>query len=495
MREIGLRAEILFNFLILTAASMLLFGFISFKITEAFALRSKIEATRSVIKSFEVMYAGEKDLGKAARFLSEALGSDSWGFILRDGERVSWGVDGEYAKEGLADPSATQALSTGGSVVEIEGFNFLPLSDYKGFKVVHPLKDGRRTVGLVYVHGKVNSLKSSILAGQKYIAFWIIADLLAIGLFGSYILSKRIVKPVEELTRATRNIASGKPPAAKNKGWVREINSLYDSLCRMHGEIEISKEKLKENIRALEEKSEELVKMQQELIASEKLASTGILAAGVAHEIGNPLSAIRGYVELLKRGYAQDREKAVEFLGNIQHEVDRIDAIIRTLLEYSRPKTPDTREINPNTVASDVASIVRTQGVLKGVRLELELSDETPDIRIDPNQLAQVLMNLILNARDAIGREGTITITTRRLPEGGAEIQVRDTGCGIPKEHIHKIFDPFFTTKEPGKGTGLGLAVSLRIVKESSGTITVESEEGKGTVFKMVFPEASKHAT
>lgn len=472
---------------------MLLFGFISYKITEAFALRSKIEATRAVIKSFEALYTEDKDLSKAAQFLSETLGGNSWGVISLHGERVSWGVDKKGGDGSLSDSIAAQALRTGGSVVEIEGFNLLPLSDYKGFKIVHPLKEGGRTVGLLYVHVEAHSLKGSILAGQKYIAFWIIVDLLAIGLFGSYILSKRIVKPVEELTKATQNIAFGKPPAAKNKGWVREINTLYDALCRMHSEIESSKERLKENIRALREKSEELVRTQQELIASEKLASTGILAAGVAHEIGNPLSAIRGYVELLKRGYAQDSKKAGEFLSNIQHEVERIDAIIRTLLEYSRPKTRDTREVNPNDVVADVSGIVKTQGILKGVRLVLELSEETPTIMTDPNQLAQVLINLILNSKDAIGSEGTITIATRRTPEGGAEIQVRDTGCGIPKEHIHKIFDPFFTTKEPGKGTGLGLAVSLRIVKESSGTITVESEEGKGTVFKIVFPGASKH--
>jgi signal transduction histidine kinase len=313
-------------------------------------------------------------------------------------------------------------------------------------------------------------------------------DLIVIALFGFYILSRRVIRPVHELIRTTEDIGRGRFSSKTALGGVKEINQLNSALKKMYFEIELSKMKLKGNIQALEELNQALLRTQRELIASEKLASLGKLSAGVAHEIGNPLSAIRGYVEVVKKGYMLPDNERAEFLTSIEKEVERIDRIIRTLLDYSRPKGFELKEVDVNKAIRDAANIVITQGLLKNIDLKLELSIGLRPIEVDPHQLSQVFINLILNARDSIVQDGAIIISSSKTPDEWIEVVVKDNGAGIPKEIIDKIFDPFFTTKEPGKGTGLGLSVSQRIVHFFGGEISVESETGKGSVFKITFP-------
>jgi signal transduction histidine kinase len=338
-------------------------------------------------------------------------------------------------------------------------------------------------------------LEESLVLGRRLIAISIILDLIVIAFFGFYILSRRVVRPVHKLIKTTEEIAKGKFPSEKDLGGVKEVNQLHEALKKMYDEIEASKLKLKENIEAIEESNRALLRAQRELVASEKLASLGKLAAGVAHEIGNPLSAISGYVEVLKKGYIFDHEKKTEFLTNIQREVERIDRIIRTLLDYSRPKDLEIKKVEVNDLIGRVVDIIKSQGILKNIELKSELFNGLMSIEADPHQLSQVIINLILNAKDAVSEDGVITVSTSRTLNGGVEIAIRDNGTGIPKEVMDRIFDPFFTTKEPGKGTGLGLSVSQRIVQTFNGNMSVESELGRGTIFKIVFPvdEARRH--
>ncbi|HSE84056.1 MAG TPA: ATP-binding protein [Thermodesulfobacteriota bacterium] len=320
---------------------------------------------------------------------------------------------------------------------------------------------------------------------------WIILDLLVIALFGVYMLSRRVVKPVHELIKTTEEIARGRFPSDTNLGGVKEINQLHRALRKMYDEIEYTKAKLRENIQALEESNKALLNTQRELIASEKLASLGKLSAGVAHEIGNPLSAIRSYAEVLKKGYILQDEKRTQFLTGIEKEVGRIDLIIRSLLNYSRLKNFELKRVDVNEVIKDTLEVVKNQGLLKKIDLMIELSPEPTSVKADPNQLSQVLINLILNAKDAIvqdGMDGVISISSRKFPNDKIEIEVKDNGAGISNGIKDKIFDPFFTTKDPGKGTGLGLSVSQRIVQTFGGEISVESEPGQGSSFKITLP-------
>ncbi len=286
----------------------------------------------------------------------------------------------------------------------------------------------------------------------------------------------------------TEEIAEGRFPEKVDLGKTKEIKKLGKALEYMSREIKEGRDKLQEQVRALEEANRALIQTQKELIASEKLASLGRLSAGVAHEVGNPLSAIAGYVEVLKSRYTKlNEEKRKEFLTNIEREIERIDRIIRTLLDYARPMKFEAKRVDANELVRDTVDILKNQGAFKNTQLKIEFSSEPLPIEIDPHGVSQALINLVLNSIDATSSGGVITIGTTRLGER-VEISVGDTGGGIPDEVLDKIFDPFFTTKELGKGTGLGLSISQRIVQFFGGNISVESRLGEGSVFRIRFP-------
>jgi signal transduction histidine kinase len=262
------------------------------------------------------------------------------------------------------------------------------------------------------------------------------------------------------------------------------------------------------------------------------MASIGRLASGIAHEIGNPLGAILGYAELGRRSVAGE----AEWLSGISHEAGRIDTIVRGLLDYGRPKTSAPRGVNVNEVIEQAVELMRVQGRLRDVEVFSDLSSGAVDVTADPFQLEQVLVNLLLNAIDAVEenpgprwiriRSTSTTVAARdrwvsaqsrqddpqgidyshlrrydqardpgparQLSEGDAavEVVVMDSGPGIPSEDVQRVFDPFFTTKAPGLGTGLGLAVSARLIEIMGGTIEALPAGNEGAAFRILLPVA-----
>ncbi|MDA2920238.1 ATP-binding protein [Desulfobacterota bacterium AH_259_B03_O07] len=489
MRQIGLRAEILFNILFLAAVAMLLIGIIAFIVTGRSAVQGKAEGVKSIIRVFNAIYTQEGDIKNGINFMKEVLGPGSWGVIVdKRNERIFFSNDSSQTLENTSDPRILEVMKTGDTLIDVEGINMPPFSFYKGFKIISPIMDSGRQVGVILLYQPLHSLEKEITSAQRIIAISILLNLVVIGVYGIYILSRRVVKPVHELIKATDDISRGKFPTNLHPGGVKEINQLQKALGNMYKEIENSKKSLKENIQALEESNRELVKTQKELIATEKLASLGKLGAGVAHEIGNPLSAIRGYVEILKKDYLKDDQKKEEFLDNIQKEVDRIDRIIRTLIDYSKPRDFELKEVDVNDVIMRSVDILNSQGLLKKTDLRLGLSDKPLTTKADYHQLSQVIINLLLNSKDAINEDGLIEIKSSQNHNGTIQISMSDNGCGIPEEIIDKIFDPFFTTKDPGKGTGLGLSVSERILQRFNANISAESKPGSGSTFTITLP-------
>lgn len=489
MREIGLRAEILINILFLTAVAMLLIGIIAFIVTGRSALQGKINGVRSTITAFNSIYSNESDMEKGINFLKDVLGPGSWGVITeKNGKRILFNAESKNNFGVSADPRILEVMKSGETMIDVDGINMPPFSYYEGFKIISPIMNGRTQVGVVLLYQPLLSLEKEIISGQLIISISILMNLVIIGIYGLYILSRRVVNPVQKLIKTTDYISRGDFPDNLDLGGVKEINHLHIALRSMYEEIENTKNSLKNNIQALEESNRELIKTQRELIASEKLASLGRLGAGVAHEIGNPLSAIRGYVEVLKRGYLHDEGRANEFLDNIHKEVERIDRIIRTLIDYSRRRDFELKKIDVNDVIKHSVEIIQSQGLLRKIDLRLGLSDKPLITRADYHQLSQVIINLILNSKDAINGDGVIEIKTSENQDGTIELSLKDNGRGIPEEIIDKIFDPFFTTKEPGMGTGLGLSVSERILQGFNAHISAESKPGSGTTFTIVFP-------
>ncbi|MGE5218267.1 MAG: ATP-binding protein [Chloroflexota bacterium] len=237
---------------------------------------------------------------------------------------------------------------------------------------------------------------------------------------------------------------------------------------------------------------ENLKQSQDTLRRADRLSSLGLLTAGLAHEIRNPLVAIRTFTQLLPERY-DDAEFREGFQGLALKEVDRICGLINDLLSFARPSKPNVAPENIGDVIENIARILETQAKEKGVEILRDFGESLPKVWIDREQMKQVFMNLILNAIQAMQAGGSINISTRAISRAGTEpsgefvqVEVRDTGVGIPEDNLQHIFDPFFTSKE--EGSGLGLAVSHQIVQEHGGFVTVESKVGKGTAFFVHIP-------
>ncbi len=229
----------------------------------------------------------------------------------------------------------------------------------------------------------------------------------------------------------------------------------------------------------------EVRRLQQQVDQSEKLAVIGQLAAGVAHEIGNPLASISSLVQILQRRCDKEFQKIQ--LDNIKENIDRIAKIVRELVDLSRPPSQDQVFTQVSEVIKTALGIVKYDKRVKKVEFKTELAEGLPSIKIVPDQLLQVFINMLINSLDAIEGEGIITVKTN-VENDNIIINIIDNGCGIAKEDISKIFDPFYTTKEVGKGTGLGLSVSYGIIKKFGGNISVKSKEGEGSNFKIQIP-------
>jgi PAS domain S-box-containing protein len=227
-------------------------------------------------------------------------------------------------------------------------------------------------------------------------------------------------------------------------------------------------------------------KLEQQMLNSEKLASVGKLAAGVAHEVNNPLAGILNCLYNLRKGTLSP-ERQAEYLFSMEDGLRRVQKIVRQLLEFSQQHEPELSPTSLNEVIERVLVLTNHAFTAHQIRLDQDLYAALPVLMLDRHMFEQVLMNLILNAVQAIRGGGVITIRTKQSGDRCA-IEIEDTGCGIPSSVLPRIFDPFFTTKGTGEGTGLGLSVSLGIVERHGGTIQVDSEVGKGSMFTVWLP-------
>jgi PAS domain S-box-containing protein len=228
------------------------------------------------------------------------------------------------------------------------------------------------------------------------------------------------------------------------------------------------------------------VRLEEQLQHTEKMASVGLLAAGVAHEVNTPLAGISSYTQLL-RGQLEPEDPRQQVLEKIEKQSFRAAKIINGLLNFSRSSGTEFERVDVNKAVLDVLSLVEHQLEGSRIRVRRELADSLPPVRGNENRIQQVFFNLILNARDAMPSGGWLTLATSSS-EDTVVVEISDTGHGIRREHIRRIYDPFFTTKGIGQGTGLGLSVSYGIVQEHGGAIFVESTPGQGTTFQVALP-------
>ena len=241
--------------------------------------------------------------------------------------------------------------------------------------------------------------------------------------------------------------------------------------------------------RELQENQQRLTEAQEQLIRFDRLATVGELAAGLAHDLRNPLAGVSGALHVLA-GQFPDADSRQALLAEIQSQIARMNKTLTDLLRHARPPTPQYLALDVNEVVKQTPWFLpMASGV--GIEMVSRLQPDLPPLRLDPNLLQQALLNILINARQAMPNGGQLTVSTRLCPslagKGEAvEVAISDTGVGILEDHLSRIFQPFFTTK--ARGTGLGLAIAARIVEQHGGRIAVESEVGKGTTFRIVFP-------
>lgn len=307
----------------------------------------------------------------------------------------------------------------------------------------------------------------------------------------SLLLTKFVNRPIEKLLLATRETARGNLDTKVEIRSHDELGELAQSFNHMISELKRSRNAIEEWTQTLEQKvnerTKELQQVQDQLIRAGKMAALGELAAGVAHEINNPLTGVLTFSSLMLKKVDENHPWKKD-LENIVQQTTRCRNIVRGLLDFARQRKPDKKEWDVHSLIERTLALLENQAPFQNIQIIKEFKQNMPMILVDPDQIQQVFMNILINAADAMSKNGgTITIKTD-LKDGIAEISFIDTGCGMTKEQLSKLFTPFFTTKEPGKGTGLGLAISYSIIQNHNGDIEVESEPGKGSTFRIKLP-------
>jgi signal transduction histidine kinase len=312
-------------------------------------------------------------------------------------------------------------------------------------------------------------------------------------LLGAYAaLTRQIVHPLDALARAAERVAGGARRLEVPKTGPRELVELGTSLRSMTERLLANEEALRQQIQQVELATQHLREAQETLVRSERLASVGRLAAGLAHEIGNPLSALLGMEELLLAGELEPADSR-DFLVRMRQETERIHAILRDLLAFARPsvrgsgQTPEPGSIE--VAVEDTVALLAPQRDLRQIGLALELDPGLLPVPMSREQLVQVVLNLVLNAADACGQGGHIVVRARRT-DRGARLEVEDDGPGVASSVRPRLFEPFVTTKEVGKGTGLGLAVCRGLVEAAGGTIALDPDYHQGARFLVDLPSA-----
>ncbi len=311
-----------------------------------------------------------------------------------------------------------------------------------------------------------------------------------VGAFGWFLFRRRILTPVEALARGADEVAEGRYDARIPPGPANELGHVAAAFNKMARALEGHRAQGERQVAELKAINSDLQRARRDLVFAEKMATVGRLAAGVAHEVGNPLASLIGFVELLQ----VDRELADDLLPRMRHELDRIHRIIRDLLDYARQGRVEERPpeaVSVAAIAEAAAKLVLVQRRFVGVAVEVDLPDGAPRVRADARRLQQVLLNLLVNAAEAMEGRGRVVVRLDEAErEGELGIAVDDDGPGIPPETIGQIFEPFFTTKGTGEGTGLGLSVSLGLVREMGGSLKYLALPGGGSRFIVSLPRA-----
>lgn len=509
----GLKAKFSLNLLIILLVAMFLLDFVIMMVTRQALIRAEADKARIALATLEALAFTEDKQLDGTRNLTgispqiKAVLQESQiicGRLADKRQRVyQWGRDcpGNVDLALYANRAAAQEkpiLEFTGSVWR----GFYKRSQY--MVVAGPVSAGSRPAGSICMVFDLGSAYASLDRTQKMIIYYILINALLLTFFGVYRLWQITGKPLQKLVRRADEFQPDGDLLFLSDAQESEFNRLSRSLNRMLENIDADKKKLKSTVQSLEKANAELKKAHKEMLRAEKMASVGRLSSGIAHEIGNPIGIVLGYLDLLSQENLTDEER-LDYIERAQSEIERVNDIIRELLDFARPAKDEKKEVAVHLILEEIVGMLRQQPMMKKIALSSNLTAGRDVVQADPQRLRQVFLNLLINAADAIkleptAKDGYIRIDSRNTADkdGNGQrlrIEVEDNGPGIPSDQLNYIFDPFYTTKEPGKGTGLGLSVCFMIMEETGGTLRAEAASEKGTRFVLSFPCSERNTT
>jgi signal transduction histidine kinase len=483
----SLSASILAFLGLLLALTWLLFSVLAFKTAANDLYAQKGEHARTLLKAF-------------VSLLPDSIPTYPDGFIPPDAQASRYieklSEESAFSRLTLLDKNSKVIFSAGKEGSDqyspFQGLSRLAEGSYirpDRSGVVHLINvtRGREVVGKAGLLLSLAPEKARLNRSRQMLITYFVLDFVLLLVLGSFVLSRIVVNPINRLLTATEKITGGQYSQRLNVSGSAELARLASAFNEMASALKNKDHQVTEQMAALEKANSDLRLAREETIRTEKMASIGLLAAGMAHEIGTPLASIMGYAELTA-GEQSDNAAIQDYSRRITDDCSRIDKIVRGLLDYSRPRTPGDENADVRSVILSTQELMTHQGAFKQLNIRIEIDEMLLLARCDKHQLQQVVINLLLNSRDATPPGGTIMV--RAVQEGDhIRLDVIDNGAGISDDSMKHIFDPFFTTKPPGKGTGLGLAISARIVEGFGGRISASSTVGKGSCFSIWLPQ------
>jgi two-component system, NtrC family, sensor kinase len=507
----GLKTKIAWNVALLLLLSAVITDALVVLVLQSLVIRHEVVTARKRIDSMGALYfSGNPQLGDGidprkdlATTLILAMGNFPALQIVDSGGTSLYRQTSDLYPVGrLADQIKT-ALRDGRPIIQEQDYAWQifwwhPQVVY----IAVPIFSKDQIQGVIAAILPMTALQQQIERYHKPIYLYILINTVVLTIVGLYRIFRLYLRPIDRIVHQADDFHEDIDPFFSFRQEDDELQRLSSALNRMLNRISMDKKRLKESVISLERANAELQNAQKEIIRAEKMASVGRLAAGIAHEIGNPIGIVLGYLEMLKQNDLDENDK-IDFLGRTEDEIQRINTVIRQLLDLARPKSTQVQLVSVHSAIQDVVEVMRMQPIMKDIRIDLKLYAEDDSIWGNEDQLRQVFLNLLLNAADAIhgspgGKQGKITVGTEMglSPSDNQRpclrVMLCDNGAGIDPQQLQNIFDPFYTTKEPGKGTGLGLSVSYMIIDGLGGTISARNQAEQGASFEIELPFSRK---
>jgi len=497
----GLKIQIASTLALLLTCAILLEHIVVVAFWQQGMVRSEIQHIRSILGMLSVEYSNSVDQEKLSAQIEPELvcgyiGTHCSGVVFADGRH--WLQNDSSFLLIKTGKIARQAAIFQKEIIQFEENPWSVLLFKKRYLfVAEPLSaDGGEELQAAVAVIVLDSIYVSLFENHQAVFVYWLVNVLLLTVIGFFRLIAITVRPIEKMIRTSSSYHDSDMLFFNGKERRNEVGKLSMALSGMFHRIDSGREKLRQTIVSLEAANSELLQTQKEMIRTEKIASVGRLSAGLAHEIGNPIGIVQGYIELMQQPDLSVSE-IKQFGDRAQGELDRVNKLIRQLLDYAGSSAQEMSVVSVDQLFEDISQFTAFRNFHPPVEILREIEKDCL-IKCDGESLRQVFLNCLLNALDAVESTkdlsgGRVRITAQQTAKEGGDqaflhVCIEDNGIGIEKHHLEVIFDPFFTTKDPGRGTGLGLFVSHSIIDAHGGTMWIDSVFGQGATVHIKLP-------